>query len=240
MSSPYRICDADFTGEKSGLLTARVVYLVPGPAAPGDTEPWEVLSSYEGESAPLGLPILGRSASKDKDGDWLLTLEYQGISGEVETFAEVEWSYSKGTAPLTQHPKFSKAVMSSNFGAIFDDEQRFVGFKPVYDPSRDAPLRDGVARDQKNPWYGVDSFLQPRPQLSATYLTKSWPDMRALANLGKIDSPVTPGEPTPTFDTPEGKSWLKSAVTANYKGNIWQVRVTWELGVWLEYLYAPE
>jgi len=201
MPEPNRIAGASFNADRSGVLTFKIPWVVYSE---------EQCATFVPSSLPLDLPIVDRSASDD-NGDWILTLNHEGVrpGAEIEETFELDGSTSED--PIETHPDWE--ALKNKYKAIMDGEKL---------DSWPAKITiDGESR--KNPMLGVSAFLNIGAVWRRGFGEKNFPTY-LLREIGCIDNPRGKMQP-PTL--PEGRNWIKRSLKATWRGNIWTINEEW-------------
>lgn len=220
-----------FARPKNGVTRIDRIFVIDGPAN-GAPEPWDVLYNWEPGDTPFDLPIVDRKATKDRDGDWLLTIAHEGYVDDAAMDPVMEIDDASIDLPVEESERFE--VLAKKFGPIIlDDDEQFKGF-----PRR---VKDGTGMMVKNPYFGVRKIYSGNLILRVTFGLRSF-QSAIFKNRRKIDSsPLVPvGTGSDIADlVQEGESWLKKSIKGQFRGNGWQFTVEWACGKWGEDLYAP-
>ena len=201
MPEPHRIAGATFNGDRSNILSFKVPWIV-------YTE--EQLASFKPPEAPLGLPIVDRSATQD-NGDWVLTLTYEGVKpgATVEETFELDGGTSED--PIESHPDWE--ALKKKYKAIMDGE-KFDGWPAMVNTEYGKV---------KNPMLGVSAFLNTSAVWRRGFGDMNFP-ADLLRELGCVDRPRGKIQPP---SLPEGRNWLKRSIKATWRGNIWTINEEW-------------
>lgn len=231
-ATPFATVDSKFTKERSGLVRISPVFIIPGPAENGGAEPYELLENWSPDVKPLQLPEVDRDAVKQSDGDWALTINFEGAVGDRALNPTLEYDIAKVEDPIETFERF-EALSQKYKGKIVTDDDGGVEFKgfafKIKDPASGKQI--------KNPYFGVTHFRNNNPSLTVEFGLKEFRS-DLLRNMCKIVTPEVPSGAAEAIETPDGMSWLKTALTANFRGNVWLIRVTYELGRWGTEIYA--
>ena len=219
-----------------------LVFIIDGPTVDSPDEPYDQLENFAPAQTPLNLPEVDRKAKKQNNGDWELTITYEGLPDSDPDIDPVQLLLSKGRGaeieidhagsedPIEQHPLFF--LIANKYGQKIDSYKQFVGFQPTYN--------DSSGKTVKNPCYGVTHYINDTCILRLTYAVRTF-QPSFLKNIAMIDFSLVPMqvfqaiavEPNTT------KSFLKRSVKAQWRGNVWAVSFEWILGDWLPDIYTP-
>jgi len=222
---PQITTGSKFNSDRTGICRFDVLAIIAGPSTDGGVEPYAELLSYT-PPAPLGLPLVNRSASKEDNGDWLLTCSFEGApaGSALESVAEID--DSSVDAPIETFPKFRE--LRKKYGGLMDGNN-FAGFPPT--------LKVG-GQNEPNPVYGLSHYLSGNVVLRVTFNLLEY-DGSLLRNLRKIDKPRLPKGAERLGETSDGMDWLKKSVKVQFKGNVWQFTMEWMQGHWVPDIYSP-
>jgi len=231
--NPFATVESKFTKERSGLVRISPVFIIPGPIEHGGAEPYELLESWSPDVKPLQLPEVDRDAVKQDDGDWALTINFEGAVGDKALNPTLEYDIAKVEDPIETFERF-EALAEKYKGKIVTDDDGGIEFKgfayKIKDPSSGKTI--------VNPYFGTTHFRNNNPTLSVEFGLKEF-RAELLRNMSKIATPEVPPDAASAIETPDGMTWLKTALKASFRGNVWLIRIDYELGRWGEELYAP-
>lgn len=222
------ITGSTFNREKTGIRRIALRHYV---GMEDGEEPWSTLDSWLPDTLPFGLPCVGRNAEKQDDGDWILTLTFEGLPEGAESQDDAELDHSGVEDPIESFPNFwEKGGLAEKYQAQPDGE-KFDGWKrKIKDPT--------TGKIISNPIYGQSHFLNDNSVLRVTFNEKEY-TAKYFDNLCKIDTPRVPEGSEVLTEAREGKQWLKKKVTAKFRGNVWQYSIEWLLGYWTPDIYNP-
>lgn len=227
MGEPLPVTGSSFSKDRVGIRSIPLIFIIEGPGEEGEEEPYDELDNYK-PTAPLGLVDVGRSAKKLPDGDWELTITFEGVVGDGTTGAVLEYDNSKVEDPIQSFPQFN--LLKDKYKAKLDGDGQFIGWPLMMpDPA-------GGGKPVKNPLYGDTHFFNNGTILRITFVLKDFKE-DLLQNLCKIDVPQVPEGTQDDIKTPSGMTWLKVSVKAQNPGNCWRFEIEWMLGVWCEDIY---
>ena len=214
-----------FNREKTGVRRITLRHYV---GLEDGEEPWNTLDTWLPDTLPFGLPCIGRNAEKQDDGDWLLTLIFEGVPEGDDTLDDAELDNAGVEDPIETHPQFD--ALAKKYGAIFEGE-KFDGWKrKIKDPT--------TGRIGANPIYGQSHYLNDNSVLRVTFNETEYTASH-FRNLCRIDTPRVPTGSEALRETEDGKQWLKKKVTAKFRGNVWQYVIEWHQGYWTPDIYNP-
>lgn len=228
------ICGGSFSKDKTRVRRITQKFEVTGPAQHEGDEPWDELDNFMPAKTPLGLPEVGRQASKEENGSWILEITFEGAPDNATFEDEVELDHAGAEDPIETFEKFE--ALALKWHADFDQQtQQFKGWK--------RRIKDkGSGKTIKNPLYGFSHYLNDSVILRVTFNVRDF-DPAWLRNICKIDEPRLTNPRTARMkDVPEGRNWLKKVVKVKFKGNIFQYTVEWLLsgpGGWVPDVYNP-
>jgi hypothetical protein len=179
-----------------------------------------------GDKTFLGVPLTERSFTERTGGadhGFDCVCSYEGLTddqakGDNETF---EWRGSFSKDPIETHPRINDmiALYGGRIGAdgkvTFDPKlpEGSTGEGEGLDQGEDAP------ETEKNPLYGLDSYLVLGVTFSRTRVLKELPD-DVLDGIGKVYPSIPWGN---NFPTPNGRDWLGMAPSINQRGNAFEI-----------------
>lgn len=199
-AEPHRIAGATYNGDRNGISTFRVPWVV-------YTE--EEIATFVPPSPPLGLPLVERFAAED-NGDWILTLVYEGLKDGQEPVELFELDDSTAEQPIDTYPDFGANVRWEKYK--WDDTKREFPKSVVID-----------GKKVSNPLYGTTSYLDINPIWRKSYVLSDFPT-DLLATVGCIDTPT--GKKTPPKLAGD-RDWLKRSLKAVWRGNVWAINEEW-------------
>lgn len=227
MNEPYQTTGGRYSRDRTGISTFSVPWFV-------DAADFASLANFEPPDPPLGLPIVNRSAEQETDGTWKLMITYEGVAiGDQLVDETFDLDYSSAEDPIETFSQIL-ALRAKYKGAL--DDQNHVIWAPQ--------IADKSGNKVRNPMYGVETYLNPGAIWRRTRALRDF-DATALSALGKIDEPQG-GVANKNYQAnppqiQDGRNWLKRALKATWRGNIWQFSEEWMLsgpGGWVPDIYA--
>lgn len=205
MAAPQRIAGGTGAVDKSGIISLKIPWVV---------STLEEAMTFIPPAAPLGLPLVDRSATEDA-GDWLVTCSYQGATpatvaaaksnGFNETF---ELDDSTAEQPIDTHPDFLSISKKYGWDADLKEFKKEITVE---------------GKTVVNPLYGTTAYLDINPVWRKTSTAFTFPQ-NLLREVGCIDKPTGAILP-PTL--PDNREWLKRSLKAAWNGNIWSITEEW-------------
>jgi hypothetical protein len=228
-ATPLPVIGSSLQRDRIGVVSIPLVFIIAGPLQDGGEEPYAELLGFD-PTPPLGLVDTGRSSKKLADGDWELTITFEGIYGEGTRGAVLEYDNSSCDEPIQTAKRYA-LILKDKFGPPLVDPttKQFEGFPPTI---KDAATGKRVP----NPFYGTTHFYDNKPVLRVSFALRDFKD-ELLLNMCKIGTPFVPDGTAESIKTPEGKTWLKRCVKISNPGNCWRYEMEWILGVWSTDLY---
>ena len=193
--------------DDTGLLSVSVPYYVP-------TEQ-EILTV--GLEPPYGLTEVGRDWS-DVEGmsGFMVEVSYEGFEdGKDESEEEsIEFDPSFAEEPIESHPAF--ITLKNKYGGTLDDKGK-VQWPETYKPKGSALQASGGNAEQKNPLFGISTYLALKSVFRRTYTVRTLPN-DLLDQIGEIVESLPEG-----FPTPSGRNWLRLPPKVSKRGNAFQI-----------------
>lgn len=145
---------------------------------------------------------------------------------------EFEGTFSQ--EPITSHPRW-QALKERYGGRLEGGEVKFPETLPQELQGKGLSKVKLKTGEEKNPLYGVETYLSLGAVWSVTRAYRTIPD-NLLEGVGcVVKNP--PGNPP----TPEGRNWLKMAPTGRRRGNVAEITHRYMLsgiGGWVEDIYS--
>lgn len=232
MPTPLPTEGSKYARDKTGIRSIQLVFIISGPTEDGGAEPWDELDNFK-PAPPMGLVEVDRAATKLPDGDWALTVTFEGITSDKAEGAVLEYDNAGVEDPIESFPKFDALAEKWKARLIpgEDGQKEFKGWAfKIKDPDSGKLV--------VNPLFGTSHFLNNQPVLRVTFAVKEF-KTDFLKNICKIVVPEVPEGTAKNIETPDGKSWLKRSVKASYRGNVWQITIEYALAVWTPDIYRP-
>ena len=244
-NTPLQTVGGSYSRDVTLVRKFDVVFIIGGPEADGDSEPYDVMDSFTPPSTPLNLPETERKGSKNEKGEWLLTITYEGIPdtdpipdpGDVLKTgrgAEIELDHVGVEDPLESYPKIIDLVNKYSGLPAGLVGGKLQGWQPqIKDPS--------TGQMETNPLLGATHYLNDGVVLRLTFATPKF-DASYLQNICKIDPALIPPDLLSAIaaDATGLYSYLKRAVKGQWRGNVWRLTFEWELGKWIPDIYLPD
>ena len=203
------------------------------------TIPWIVASLNEvltvGEANVLGLPETRREFSDHEAGKFLVNITYEGSQSDEGNTESFEWDTSLAEEPIESHPLIE--TLKSNYGGTVNSEGRITFPEKISGKSTgsSAGLGGGVkSRSDKNPLFGLSTYLVTKAVFRHTYLRRTFPES-ILDRIGTVQHHLPGG-----FPTPQGRNWLVMAPKIARRGNLYEISEELMLsapGGWPEAVY---
>lgn len=220
-----------FARPKTGITRIDRIYVIPGPATADDDDPWDVLNEWEPSKNPFDLPIVDRKASKDTDGDWLLTISNEGVVDDAALDPSMEIDFTDVQVPFETLENFDE--LAKKWGPpVTDDDSQFKGWPPK--------IKDSSGQTIKNPYYGFNHVEDGNLILRVMFGTRDFQN-DLLKGLQKIDpNPLVPeGQGAVLAQLlEEGETFLKKSLKAQYRGNAWMWTLEYWKGKWAVDVYT--
>lgn len=229
MGNPTPTSGSKGDRDLTGIRKISLMFIVEGPEkGSGADEPWTVLDTWLPSSFPLGLPYTTRSYSKSDDGNWDLTLNFEGMPENAESTDDAEIDHASVEDPIETFDRFP--ALKKKFKGTLDERGTVIWPATLKDPA--------TGTSGRNPIFGQSHFLNDNPVLRCTFNERKY-DPSYLKGICKIDArPRVPKGAERMVETEGGKSWLKKRVSVKYRGNVWQYVVEWLQGYWIPDIYA--
>jgi hypothetical protein len=217
--------------DRTGIATVGLKFIVTGPGEDGGAEPWNVLHDYVAPEPPLNLGYMDRDAVKRADGDWDLTLVYEGCRDDGALSAYVDLDYVSEDKPIETCEDFEE--LAKRYKANPFVNGNFAGWaRKIMDP-------DGGGQMIQNPRLGQTHFRACNVVLRSAFALKNF-NREVIAEMGKIQTPLIPEKMQYLLDEQDGlMKWLKNSLKAQWRGNVWLFTLEYHLGKWGEE-YRPK
>jgi hypothetical protein len=220
--------------EKTAIRGIKLKYILAGI---GDD--FATLDTWLPDTAPLGLPLTNRTATKRDDGDWDLELGFEGIPEDQITKAttekeRIELDLASAEDPIESFKDF--AALRKKYGGTLTEGNA----GSVIWPEK---IKGDDGTQIQNKLFGTSHYLNPGAVLRITRVVLSF-DPAVLRNMGKIDFPdINDAQWELIKDLPDDRNWLKKSVRTNIRGNVIELTLEWLLsgpGGYITDIYGPK
>lgn len=211
MSAPFQMLGLSGGRDERGLITVAV--------------PWNCATLNEALSVGspvMGLPETRRAISQLEDGSFQATITYEGAEGENGDKDTFEFDSMFREEPIESHPSIDR--LKTQFGGSLNADGRIVF--PEKTPSNKGAgtgLSGSRSSSDKNPMFGVTTYLVLNAVFRHTYLSRSVPS-DLLQKVGTTRDRLPEGFPTPT-----DRNWLIMPPKVNKRGNVFEIAEEWML-----------
>ena len=226
MSNPFQMLGLSGSRDERGLISLAV--------------PWNCATLAEtlfvGGAFPFGLPEVGRAISQLDDGSYQVTINFQGIEdaeGQADSF---EFDSSFREEPIESHPAIDQ--IKRQYGGSLNSDGRITFPEKLPGGSAGSGGLNGrrAGAGEKNPMFGVTTYLVLNAVFRHTYLRRSIPG-NLLDRVGTTIGSLPEG-----FPTPPGRNWLIMPPKVGRRGNVYEISEEWMLSkpgqVWPEAIYG--
>lgn len=222
------VAGSGYNREKTGVRRISQKFAIP---MEDGQEPFETLDTFTPDDNPFDLPLSEvRTAEKEDDGSWTLTLTWEGIAENSESKDDAELDWSGVDEPIETLPGFwDKGGIAEKYKAK-DDDGKFDGWeRKIADPT--------TGKQITNPYYGQTHYLNGNAVLRVTFVERDYKSSY-FDRVCKIDEPRVPVGSEALKETVDGMQWLKKKVTVKFRGNVWVYTIEWMMGHWAPH-YIP-
>jgi hypothetical protein len=198
-----------------------------------------------------GCAEVSRSWTCNNDGSdpsYIVTVTYEGgsnesFSAEYGDDESTVWSldFEMAEEPIAAHWNWDK--IKETYGANnlagddkYSDEWAFPKEMPSSSSSSSSGLGDKkkTGSGEKNPMYGVKTYIVMTCVASVSYTKKSLPSS-VVDGIGKSSAKI-PGAPAAFNDLETGsRNWMKMPPQITKRGNVWQISESWKLSEYYEW-----
>lgn len=243
MSTSIKTEGATGSKSKEGVIQWVIPYYVP------DVSQVQIV----GKEPYEGCTEVSRSWTCNHDGStpsYIVTVTYEGGSttseSESTTYGDADsqvWSldFEMAEEPIASHWNWEKikdkykAVNLANDTRYHDDWAFPVTLEGGGSSSSSGLGNKGKSGDgEKNPMYGVTTYLVMTAVVSVSYAKKTLPG-NVIQNIGKLYKEI-PDAPSQFNNLDTGKrDWMKMPPQISKRGNVWQISESWRLSEYYEW-----
>lgn len=227
MSTPFQMLGLTAGRDERGLISLAL--------------PWNCATLEEtmtvGSGAPFGLPEVRRAVSQLEDGSFQVTITFEGTEGGADGSDETfEFDSMFREEPIESHPNIDQ--LKSTYGGTVNSDGRIVFPEKLPGGKSSGSGLSGSksSAGDKNPLFGVTTYLVLNAVFRHTYLRSTIPD-DLLDKVGTTRERLPEG-----FPTPAGRNWLIMPPKVSKRGNVYEISEEWLLSkpgqTWPEAIYG--
>lgn len=215
----------------------------------------EQVLTVGGKAGYEGCAEVSRTWSCNNDGpnpSYIVTVTYEGGSetSNNATYGDEDstvWSldFEMSEEPIASHPNWPR--IKDAYGAkntagdpLYDEDWSFPVELPAGSSASSGLSGRTKSGGQKNPMYGVKTYIVMNCLVSVSYTKKTLP-RKVVSTVGKLFGDI-PGAPNEFNSLDKGKrNWMKLPPQISKRGNTWQITESWRLSenyAWPKEVYA--